>query len=74
MRLRRPRTEPYKLDAEDIKALNLSICPFCGGQHTGLCRRVVEIEYYPEGGIKRAVLRERWDTSATTWLWELGDA
>lgn len=71
MRLRRPRPTPYKLDKDDVKALNLSVCPFCGSYHTGLCRRVIEIEYYPEGGIKRAVLREHWDTSATTWLWEL---
>ena len=67
----RPPPQPYKLDAADIKTLNLTPCPFCGGMHTGLCRRVIEIEYYEGGGVKRALLRETWDTSTTTWLWEI---
>lgn len=62
---------PYKLDADDVQALNLKLCPFCGCYHLGLCPRVIEIEYHENGGVARAVLREHWDTSMTTWPWEL---
>ena len=54
-----------------MQALGLKLCPFCGSFHLGLCRRVSEIEYYPEGGIKRALLKDRWDQRATTWPWEI---
>lgn len=67
----RKRTPPYKLDLEDVTALNLKVCPFCGCFHLGLCERVREIEYYPEGGTKRVVLREHWDQRGTTWPWEI---
>lgn len=66
-------TPPYKLDAADIKAANLKLCPFCGSFHLGLCRRVIEIEYYPDGGVQRAVLRETWDESGSTRPWELSE-
>ena len=70
----RRRAAPYKLDAADIKGLNLKICPFCGGFHLGLCQRVIEISYHESGGVEHAILRPVWDDSATTWPWEIESA
>lgn len=69
----RKPAERYKLDAADIKATKLPMCVFCGGFHLGLCRRVIEIEYYPDGGVQHAILRETWDTTQTTWPWEVSE-
>lgn len=35
-------------------------CRWCGNDHAGeACPLVVEIEYYPKGGIKRVVFKDR---------------
>ena len=33
-------------------------CPYCGGYHMGMCPMIEEIEYYPNGMVKRVKLRE----------------
>jgi len=32
-------------------------CPYCGGYHTGTCPMIEEIEYYPNGTVKKVKLR-----------------
>jgi hypothetical protein len=59
------------LEAALIRKLGL--CAFCGGYHTGLCRRVVEVWYFPGGGVKHAVLAADWETSRTVWPEDLPD-
>ena len=36
------------------------ICPYCGASHqmAGVCPRVEEMEYYPDGAVKRVKFRE----------------
>ncbi len=54
-------------------------CPLCGGIHGGLCRRVAEVEYYPDtgaqgmAGIKWARLRDEWDDSNTVYEYQLNE-
>jgi hypothetical protein len=33
-------------------------CRYCGAWHTGTCPRIEEIDYYPDGSIKRVKLRD----------------
>ncbi len=35
-------------------------CQWCGLEHDGLCPRVREIEYYPEGGIRAVRFWDPW--------------
>jgi len=32
-------------------------CSYCGSYHMGVCPRIEEIEYYPNGSVKRVKLR-----------------
>jgi len=32
-------------------------CRYCGGYHAGTCLMIEEIEYYPDGSVKRVKLR-----------------
>lgn len=32
-------------------------CHYCGLHHETLCPRIVEVEYHPDGTVKRVVLR-----------------
>ena len=41
-------------------------CPYCAAQHAGTCPRVEEMEYYPDGALKRVKLREVQDIEVTT--------
>lgn len=34
-------------------------CAYCNGIHMAVCPRIAEIEYHPDGTVKRVVLRER---------------
>ena len=34
------------------------LCPYCGAYHEGMCPRVEELEYYPDGTLKRVRLRQ----------------
>jgi hypothetical protein len=34
-----------------------NLCPYCGDRHAGVCPRVAEIEYFPDGGVKRVVFK-----------------
>ena len=40
---------------------NFYFCPYCGGlhEHGRMCPEIEEIEYYPNGQIKRIKLRSR---------------
>lgn len=33
-------------------------CGYCGSIHSGFCSRIKEIEYYPDGTVKRVVIRD----------------
>ncbi len=50
------------------------ICPYCGASHAGACTRVEEVEYYPDGALKRVKLRpaEPVEGITTTTADELG--
>lgn len=69
-----PAAPEHPLTAQEVAALRaMPTCPFCGGIHHGLCRRVTEIWYHPAGGVKHAILRDEWDMSRTIWLEDLPD-
>lgn len=48
------------IDNERVStAIDDNNCRYCGNIHTGLCPLIKEIEYYPNGAIKKVILTER---------------
>ena len=41
-------------------------CPYCAFLHEGACPRVEEMEYYPDGALKRVKLRQEEYTPPVT--------
>jgi hypothetical protein len=37
--------------------ITVTSCAYCGTVHNTICHRIQEIEYHPNGSIKRVVLR-----------------
>lgn len=39
-------------------APELKPCTYCGAYHSAICPRIESIEYFPNGRVKRVVLRD----------------
>jgi hypothetical protein len=48
--------------AHPERARAMRECIYCGSWHEGICPRIAEIEYWPNGGVKRVRL-QGWETS-----------
>lgn len=44
----------------------LPTCKYCNAYHTGVCPRIEEIEYHPNGSVKRVRLRPMVSVGAGT--------
>lgn len=59
VRNEKPGREPVQLDEEQLRDLRVAwghlTCPSCGNVHPGVCVRVKEIRFFPNGSQERII-------------------